>query len=65
MEIPAGKWCFAEKSDCFYAQDSVDAYCYLFNCYFTHEDGGRLKCADCLAAYPNGAVVTITARGVK
>lgn len=62
MEIPEGKWCPLEEDGCvMLAADCVGVYCRLFNSYGQFDGAGRrMKCAECLATYPNGATITIT-----
>lgn len=63
MEIPAGKYCNQEQ----------EPNCPFVRCLFLHDvpttcildiyrwmDVVTKRCKECLAAYPNGAVVTIT-----
>ena len=79
MEIPAGKWC-GKCLLCQYNDDDCLSRCNhpKFSPHEVLEDEvhGKirgidedswrpLRCPACLSAYPNGAVVTITAREVK
>jgi hypothetical protein len=66
MEIPAGRGCPAGEDGCvMLAADYVGTYCRLFNSYGQYDSGIRVKCNECLAAYPNGAVITITPKEGK
>ena len=69
MEIPAGKYC----------DQGQESNCPLVRCLFWHDvdypttcipdiyrgvDVVTMRCKQCLAAYPNGATVTITPKDV-
>jgi hypothetical protein len=60
MEIPIGKGCFDGRTDeicCpFY---EPDGFCQRFDVF---TDSSKKRLPACLAAYPNGAVITITAK---
>lgn len=65
MEIPKGKWCPTGEKQCFSTTDGIGRYCTLFNSYFLlYKNNKRGRCPECLSAYPNGAVITITPKEV-
>jgi hypothetical protein len=72
MEIPAGKWC-SKCPLCHYDNDDRLYYC-NHSKFAPHVDHLQdvldasgyewksIRCKPCLSAYPNGAVITITAK---
>lgn len=79
MEIPAGKWC-GKCPLCQYDNDACLFHC-RYPKFLPHEalqdkvhgkikgidedNWQPLRCSACLAAYPNGATITITAKEGK